>query len=208
MSKCQKCREEEEAGMACLSCPCSSTFATTSGTVDRSTAELNLKDLAVLDMMQLQNLCVKGNLVSSGNRATLIDRLLDRFYHPWQEFSVLIIWLFSSIFCSYGPRQLQLIKRLYAAPSVEPLPLVSTPELNNNGQQKTSSQIPSDLVGEAEVEYKNAQNVGVEDKSMSFPCNFCESGFPTRTSLKNHTRRAHRKQRREMSEVRLLKRSY
>ena len=60
-----------------------STFATTtSGTLDRSTAELNLKDLAVLDMMQLQNLCVKGNLVSSGNRATLIDRLLDRFYYP------------------------------------------------------------------------------------------------------------------------------
>merc|ERR1719357_1457444 len=132
-------------------------------------------------MMQLQNLCVKGNLVSSGNRATLIDRLLD----------------------SYGPRQLQLIKKLYAAPSVEPLPLVSTPELNNNGQQKTSSQIPSDTLV-AEVEYKNAQNVGVEDNSMSFPCNFCESGFPTRTSLKNHTRRAHKKQRREMSEVELI----
>ena len=88
MSKCLKCREEEEAGMACLSCPCSSTFATTSGTVDRSTAELNLKDLAVLDMMQLQNLCVKGNLVSSGNRATLIDRLLDRFYQEARIFSI------------------------------------------------------------------------------------------------------------------------
>ena len=59
--------------------------------MDKSTAVLDLKDLAVLDMMQLQNLCVKGNLVSSGNRATLIDRLLDRFYHPWQEISVSII---------------------------------------------------------------------------------------------------------------------
>ena len=105
MSKCQKCREEEEAGMACLSCPCSSTFATTtSGTVDRSTAALDLKDLAVLDMMQLQNLCVKGNLVPSGNRATLIDRLLDRFYHPQQEFSVLIIWLLTSIFLQLWPK--------------------------------------------------------------------------------------------------------
>ena len=66
----------------------SSTFttSTSSGAVERSTAVLNLKDLAVLDMMQLQNLCVKGNLVASGNRATLIDRLLDRFYHPQQEF--------------------------------------------------------------------------------------------------------------------------
>ena len=89
MSKCQKCREEEEAGMTCLSCPCSSTSATTtSGTVDKSTAVLDLKDLAVLDMMQLQNLCVKGNLPSSGNRATLIDRLLDRFYQEARIFSI------------------------------------------------------------------------------------------------------------------------
>ena len=74
MSKCQKCREEEElAGMACLSCPCSSTFAT------RTTAELNKKNLTLLDMMQLQNLCVNSNLASIGNRANLIDRLLHRF---------------------------------------------------------------------------------------------------------------------------------
>merc|ERR1719357_805136 len=132
-------------------------------------------------MMQLQNLCVKGNLVSSGNRATLIDRLLD----------------------SYGPRQLQLIKKLYAAPSVEPLPLVSTPELNNNGQQKTSSQIPSDTLV-AEVEHKSAQNIGVEDNSMTFPCNFCERGFPTRTSLKNNARRLHKKPYPVMPEVELI----
>ena len=73
MSKCQKCQEEELAGMACLSCPCSSTFAT------RTTAELNKEDLVLLDMMQLQNLCVNSNLASTGNRATLIDRLLRRF---------------------------------------------------------------------------------------------------------------------------------
>ena len=73
MSKCQKCQEEELAGMACLSCPCSSTFAT------RTTAELNKEDLVLLDMMQLQNLCVNSNLASTGNRATLIDRLLPRF---------------------------------------------------------------------------------------------------------------------------------
>ena len=196
--------------MACLSCPCSSTFtpSTSSGAVERSTAVLNLKDLAVLDMMQLQNLCVKGNLVSTGNRATLIDRLLDRFYHPWQEFSVSIIWLFSSIFCSYGPRQLQLIKRLYAAPSVEPLPLVSTPELNNNGQQKTSSQIPSDLVGEAEAEHKSAQSVGVEYNSMPFPCNFCGRRFHSRRCRKRfHSRGVHKKQYPEMPEVRLPKQS-
>lgn len=70
MSKCQKCREEELAGMACLSCPCSSTFAT------KPTTELNTGDLMLLDMMQLQNLCEKGNLASTGNRATLIGRLL------------------------------------------------------------------------------------------------------------------------------------
>ena len=116
------------------------------------------------------------------------------------------MWLLSSIFCSYGPRQLQLVKRLYAAPSVEPLPLVSAPELNNNGQQKTSSQIPSDTLV-AEAEHKSAQNVGVEENSKPFPCTFCESGFLTRTSLKNHTRRAHKGQRREMSEVRLRKQS-
>ena len=73
MSKCQKCQEEELAGMACLSCPCSSTFAT------RTTAELNKEDLVLLDMMQLQNLCVNSNLASIGNRANLIDRLLHRF---------------------------------------------------------------------------------------------------------------------------------
>merc|ERR1719187_2408031 len=30
-------------------------------------------------MMQLQNLCVNGNLQATGNRATLIDRLLRSF---------------------------------------------------------------------------------------------------------------------------------
>ena len=119
------------------------------------------------------------------------------------------MWLLSSIFCSYGPRQLQLVKRLYAAPSVEPLPLVSTLELNNNRQQKTSSQTPSDtLVGEAE--HKSAQNHGVEDNSMPFPCilKSCEKRFPTRASLKNHLKRVHKKQHpAEMPEVRLLKQS-
>lgn len=69
------CREEKEAGMACLSRPCSPT----SRIVDISTAELKMEDLTVLDMMQLQDLCVKRTLVSSGNRTTVIDRLLNRF---------------------------------------------------------------------------------------------------------------------------------
>jgi hypothetical protein len=34
----------------------------------------------------------------------LIDRLLDRFYHPQQEFSVLIIWLLTSIFLQLWPK--------------------------------------------------------------------------------------------------------
>ena len=33
----------------------------------------------LLDMMRLQNLCVNGNLDSTGNRATLIDRLVRRY---------------------------------------------------------------------------------------------------------------------------------
>ena len=69
------CREEKGAEMARLSRPCSPT----SRTVDISTAELKMEDLTVLDMMQLQGLCVKRTLVSSGNRTTVIDRLLNRF---------------------------------------------------------------------------------------------------------------------------------
>merc|ERR1719209_252477 len=38
-----------------------------------------MEDLVVLDIAQLQNLCVNGNLQATGNRATLIDRLLRSF---------------------------------------------------------------------------------------------------------------------------------
>ena len=70
-------RVEKAAEMSCLSRPCHST----SRTVDISTAELKMEDLMVLDIIQLQDICVKWSLVSSGNRATLIDRLLNRSYH-------------------------------------------------------------------------------------------------------------------------------
>ena len=63
-------RVEKGAEMSCLSRPCPST----SRTVDISTAELKMEDLTVLDIIQLQDFCVKWSLVSSGNRATLIDR--------------------------------------------------------------------------------------------------------------------------------------
>ena len=75
MVKCHRCIAEEEAGMACLSCPCSSVLSSTT-TITR--AELNMEDLIVLDIEQLRNLCVNGNLPATGNRATLIDRLLCR----------------------------------------------------------------------------------------------------------------------------------
>jgi len=67
------CREEKEAGMARLSRQCSPT----SRTVDTSTREPNMEDLRVLDMMQMQDLCGKGSLVSSRNKTTVIDRLLN-----------------------------------------------------------------------------------------------------------------------------------
>ena len=69
-------RVEKGAEMSCLSRPCPST----SRTVDISTAELKMEYLMVLDIIQLQDI-VKWSLVSSGNRATLIDRLLNRSYH-------------------------------------------------------------------------------------------------------------------------------
>ena len=77
------CREKNEAGMACLSRQCSPP----SRTVDVSAAELKMEDLRVLDVVQLQDLCVKGTLVSSGNRASLIDRLLHRSYHSRSTFN-------------------------------------------------------------------------------------------------------------------------
>jgi len=64
--------------MACLTCPCSSTRSSTS-TVNNPKEELTMEDLIVLDMLQLQNLCANGNLQATGNRATLIDRLLRSF---------------------------------------------------------------------------------------------------------------------------------
>ena len=42
-------------------------------------AELRMKeDLVVLDVMQVQNICVMKNLDSTGSKATLVDRLLQR----------------------------------------------------------------------------------------------------------------------------------
>ena len=61
MAKCGRCIAEEEAGMACLTCPCSSTRSSTS-TVNNPKEELTMEDLIVLDMQQLQNLCANGNL--------------------------------------------------------------------------------------------------------------------------------------------------
>jgi len=65
--------------MACLTCPCSSTRSLITTTAKKAKEELNMEDLIMLDMMQLQNLCVNGNLQATGNRATLIDRLLRSF---------------------------------------------------------------------------------------------------------------------------------
>lgn len=84
MAKCQRCIAEEEAGMACLTCPCSSSESTTrakteSGSNSNTKEALNMEDLIVLDITQLQNLCVNGNLEATGNRATLMDRLLRSF---------------------------------------------------------------------------------------------------------------------------------
>ena len=86
MGKCQRCLEEEEAGMACLTCPCSS-LSTNTSTLKK---ELAMENLLTLDMVQLHNLCVRVNLQPSrsqtwgwrwGDRVTLIDRLMRRF--PW-----------------------------------------------------------------------------------------------------------------------------
>ena len=42
-------------------------------------AELMMKeDLMVLDVMQLHNICVRRNLDSTGSKATVVDRLLQR----------------------------------------------------------------------------------------------------------------------------------
>ena len=42
-------------------------------------AELRMKeDLVVLDVMQVQNICVRRNLDSTGSKATVVDRLLQR----------------------------------------------------------------------------------------------------------------------------------
>ena len=109
------CREEKEAGMARLSRQCSPT----SRTVDTSTRELNMEDLRVLDMMQMQDLCGKGSLVSSRNKTTVIDRLLNRFIIHDQHLAQLIFKIlnidneyaftysifthFHTLFCSVGP---------------------------------------------------------------------------------------------------------
>ena len=74
MAKCQRCKDEEEAGMACLTCPCSSSFNNTNSLKE----ELELENLVTLDMVQLQNLCVRVNLQPWGDRVTLIDRLMRR----------------------------------------------------------------------------------------------------------------------------------
>ena len=84
MVKCHRCIAEEEAGMACLSCPCSS-LSTNTSTLKK---ELAMENLLTLDMVQLHNLCVRVNLQPSrsqtwgwrwGDRVTLIDRLMRRF---------------------------------------------------------------------------------------------------------------------------------
>ena len=62
MVKCGRCIVEEEAGMACLTCPCSSTVSSITTTAKKAKSDLNMEDLIVLDMMQLQNLCMNGNL--------------------------------------------------------------------------------------------------------------------------------------------------
>ena len=62
MAKCGRCIAEEEAGMACLTCPCSSTPSSNTSTANNPKEELTMEDLIVLDMMQLQNLCRNGNL--------------------------------------------------------------------------------------------------------------------------------------------------
>ena len=47
--------------------------------VERTMAELMMKeDLMVLDVMQLHNICVRRNLDSTGSKANLVDRLLQR----------------------------------------------------------------------------------------------------------------------------------
>ena len=47
--------------------------------VERPMAELRMmEDLMVLDVVQLQNLCVRRNLYSTGSKAALLDRLLQR----------------------------------------------------------------------------------------------------------------------------------
>ena len=74
MGKCQRCKDEEEAGMACLTCPCFSSFNDTNSLKD----ELELDNLITLDMVQLQNLCVRVNLQPWGDRVTLIERLMRR----------------------------------------------------------------------------------------------------------------------------------
>ena len=71
MAKCQRCTDEEEAGMACLTCPCSS-FS--NNLMDE------LENLLTLDMVQLQNLCERVNLQPWGDRVTLIDRLMRRLF--------------------------------------------------------------------------------------------------------------------------------
>ena len=83
MVKCQRCIEEEEAGMACLTCSCSSYFNSTN-----LRDELTLENLITLDMVQLQNLCARVNLQPWGDRVTLIERLMRRFHFYFKLFIV------------------------------------------------------------------------------------------------------------------------
>ena len=51
----------------------------TTRVAERPMAELRMmEDLMELDVVQLQNLCMRRNLDSSGNKAALLDRLLHR----------------------------------------------------------------------------------------------------------------------------------
>ena len=96
MAKCQRCKAEEEAGMACLTCPCSSSESTTGAEKESQPSSmkevLNMEDLIELDITQLQNLCVNGNLEATGSRVTLIDRLLRRFnFDPKENCSFVLM---------------------------------------------------------------------------------------------------------------------
>ena len=78
MVKCQSCVSEEEAGMACLSCPCSNTSFPPASKDQNPGAKKDIhlaQQLGRLNLQQLQSLCSLGNLQYQGSKETLIGRL-------------------------------------------------------------------------------------------------------------------------------------